>query len=446
MLAQDPSLKIAIVSYSATKAERWGRWLRRMIEAYGERFNLHLRSDSRAVDRFETTAGGQVVCVGVGGGLTGEQVDLMIIDDPVRGRAEAESPTYRESAWDWWESVGATRLSSRGKVVLMMTRWHADDLAGRILNREPRRWKELRIPAVRDLNAAAVRDPGGAEVYTLDGELISAQNRRPGYYKELEHTRSPYVWRSIYMQTPVVAEGNLFRRDDVRYWYPLASDPSHHDALGGRRISIDGVSCHVGEMTRFITVDLAASTKTSADWTVASCWAISLDGHLILLDRRKARIGEADHWDLVRPMVLVWACPQVYVEKGFIGTTLVRDATRSGVRIEGVDADTDKVTRALPATQRLKAHMVLFPAGADWLDDALDELAEFPSGAHDDFVDTFSYAARIISAHWNPPATGAEAEALARREDTRVKDRALSAAYESATGLRAVVDLNTAEW
>lgn len=713
MLAQDPTLKIAIVSYSSTKAERWGRWLRRMIEAYGERWNLHLRSDSRAVDRFETTAGGLVVSVGVGGGLTGEQVDLEIIDDPVRGRAEAESPTYRESAWDWWESVGSTRLSSRGKVVLMMcmtgdtpvllpdgtekplrdirpgdevatyedghlststvmnwvnqgpddlfrikmksgrsvranarhpfltidadgkeswlrtdqiqlgtriltatgesgvgsparpaaarqpdvkecatpatarlagrqasgrprstqppaagrasstvtgsptkrsissstarvatapsavspprtatpaptgtgssastttttpagsvdcsattatspsdtashpqpsapplttwsvtpdevvavepcgqedvfdlqiertenfianglvshnTRWHADDLAGRLLQREPGKWSTVRIPAVRDPDIPLVRDPDGAGVYTPDGELISAQNRRPGYYKDLEKTRSPYVWRSIFMQTPVLAEGNLFRRDDVRFWYPVASDTSHHDALGGRRLSIDGTARYVGDMTRFITVDLAASTKTSADWTVASCWAISLDGHLVLLDRRKARIGEADHWDLVRPMVLVWACPQVYVEKGFIGTTLVRDATRAGIRIEGVDADTDKVTRALPATQRLKAHMVLFPAGADWLDDALDELAEFPSGAHDDFVDTFGYAARIQAAHWTPAD---EVQRMADAVERTMRAQSVTAevrAYESATGLHGVVDLNTAEW
>jgi predicted phage terminase large subunit-like protein len=712
MLAQDPTLKLAIVSYSATKAERWGRWLRRMIEAYGERWGLALRTDSRAVDRFETTAGGQVVCVGIGGGLTGEQVDLAVLDDPVRGRAEAESLTYRERDWDWWESVGSTRLSSRGKVVLMMcmtgdtpvllpdgserplrdvrpgdvvatyergqlatsvvmnwanqgpddlfrikmksgrvvranarhpflaidangreqwlktgqirpgvriltatgasgaellapptgaidrldarecatrttarhgglraidppqpirstgakpdssigtasvrkkstssslsrtgsapsaasprptptpgptgagsfasttttrpdgfgdcsattatwpsdtaspqrpsapplttwnvtpdevvavepcgredvfdvqiartenfianglvshnTRWHADDLAGRLLVKEAGRWDVLRIPAVRDPEAPLVRDPEGASVYNRDGELISAQKRRPGYYRELQQTRSPYVWRSIYMQTPVVAEGNLFRRADARFWTPAASDTTHHDALGGRRIVIDGVARFVADMQRFITMDLAASKKTSADWTVASCWAITLEGVLVLLDRRRARLGEEDHWELAQPLTLIWACPQIYVERGFIGTTFVRDATMAGMRIEPLNADTDKITRALPATQRLKSHTVLFPAAVDWLDEWLDELAEFPTGAHDDQVDTFSYAARIVSAHWTPPSKTPERDLDEVERELRqaVEQRA----YAAATGTTAAVDLGTAEW
>jgi predicted phage terminase large subunit-like protein len=439
MLAQDPTLRIAIVSYSATKAERWGRWLRRAIESWGSQLGIELRADSRAVDRFETTAGGQVVSVGVGGGLTGEQVDLMVIDDPVRGRAEAESSTYREAAWDWWESVGATRMSARGKVLLMVTRWHADDLAGRLLAREPATWKVLRIPAVRDPEQPLVRGSDGASVYSPAGELISVQGRRPGYYRELKTKRSMYVWNSIYMQTPVAAKGNLFKRDDARFWHRMAADPTHHDPTGGRQISIDGKRFYVGDMTRFLTVDLAASTKTSADWTVASVWGISLDGWLVLLDMARARLGEEAHWDLVRPLCVKWAAPQVYVEKGFIGSTLVIDATRAGTRVAPVSPDADKVTRALPATQRMASHTAYFPADAEFLDTVLDELAAFPSGAHDDIVDTFSYAARIASAHWTPAAGEPQRSAPAGYSAT---DRA----YEASTGQRNPVDLSTAAW
>jgi predicted phage terminase large subunit-like protein len=328
----------------------------------------------------------------------------------------------------------------------MMTRWHADDLAGRILTREPSKWRQVRIPAVRDPNIPLVRDPDGAGVYNADGELISAQNRRPGYYKDLERTRSPYVWRSIYMQTPVLAEGNLFRRADARYWYRAASDTSHHDALGGRRITIDGAIRYVADMTRFITVDLAASTKTSADWTVAVCWAISLDGQLVMLDMKRARLGEEDHWDLIRPLTVLWGCPQVYVERGFIGTTLVRDATMAGMRIEALDVDKDKVTRALPATQRMRSHTAFFPADAEWLDTVLDELAEFPSGAHDDITDNFGHAARIVSAHWTPTR---QAERMADAIERMARTQAVTAearAYESATGITDQIDLATADW
>lgn len=444
MLAQDPTLRIAIVSYSATKAERWGRWLRRMIQEHGHRWDLYLRTDSRAVDHFETTAGGSVVSVGLAGGISGEPVDLMVIDDPVRGRAEAESPTYRDAAWDWWESNGATRGSSRFKVVLMLTRWHADDLAGRLIEKEPGRWKQLRIPAVRDPSLPVVRGNDGASVYDPSGELISVQGRRPGYFRELKKDRSLYVWNSIYMQAPVLAEGNLFRRDDARFWTEAPGDRSHHDPLGGKRIIVNGVMKYVADMTRFITMDLAASKKTSADWTVASCWAITLEGELLLLDRRRARLGEEEHWDLARPLTALWACPTVYVERGFIGTVLVVDATRSGVRILPLDVDADKVTRALPATQRMKSHTAYFPADAEWLDEWLDELASFPAGAHDDQVDTFGHAARVVSTHWSPPPNDPPPDPWELQD--KLREQAEERAYASATGGTEQVDIATADW
>jgi predicted phage terminase large subunit-like protein len=437
MLAQDPTLKIGIVSYSATKAERWGKWIRRMIEAHPE-LGIELMADSRAVDAYETTMGGGVVSVGVGGGLTGERIDLLIIDDPVRGRAESESSTYRDAAWDWWESVGATRSSSRYKVVLMMTRWHADDLAGRLLDREPDTWTVVRIPAVRDVTQPLVRGGDGASVYDPHGELISVQGRRPGYYRDLKAKRSMYVWNSIYMQTPVAAEGNLFNRADFRYWSVLEYDRSHHDPTGGLRIDVDGDRLFVGDMRRFITMDLASSTKTSADFTVASVWGITLDGRLILLDRVRKRIGEQAHADMLRPLCIRWAAPDVYVERGFIGTTLVIDATAAGIRIQPLTPDKDKITRALPATQRLASHTVFWPEAADWLDDWCDEIAGFPSWAHDDQVDTFAYAARIVSAHWTPR------HEQPSRPAPPPNDADL--AYAASTGLPSGIDLDRMDW
>jgi predicted phage terminase large subunit-like protein len=438
LLAQDPTLRIAIVSYNQSKAVRWGKWIRRAIEANPD-LGIQLMDDSRAVDSFETTAGGRVISVGIGGGISGEPVDVMIIDDPVRGRAEAESSTYREAAWDWWESNGATRGSARFKVVLMLTRWHADDLAGRLLAEEPGTWKVLRIPAVRDPATPLVRGSDGASAYAPNGELISVQHRAPGYFLDLKAKRSLYVWNSIYMQTPVAAEGNLFSRADFRYWIKTATDPSHHDPLRGARVIVDGTALFLADMTRFITMDLAASTKTSADWTVAAVWAITMDGRLLLLDRRRERIGEHAHWDLLRPLVTIWAAPDVYVEKGFIGTTLVIDATQAGIRIQPVTPDKDKITRSIPAANRLRAHTVFWPDGAPWLDEWEDEIAGFPTWANDDQLDCFSYAARISAAHWTPVPTKAPPRANGHRTDA---DRA----YEAATGNRVAIDLSRADW
>jgi predicted phage terminase large subunit-like protein len=422
LLSHDPTLRIAIVSYAANKAERWGRQIRRDILTHPE-LDITLRQDSRAAGRWETEQGGQLVCVGIAGGITGEPVDVLIVDDPVEGRAEAESVTYRNAAWDWWESNGSTRLSSRARVVLMMTRWHEDDLAGRMEINEPGDWRIVRVPAIAGPADPLGRRPGE--------ELTSVQRRKPGHFRKLEKTRSAYVWNSIYQQAPTAAEGNLFKRSDFRYWREMPADLGRHGVMGGRRMDLAGRAVMLDDCWRFMTVDLAASKRTSADFTVASVWAISLDGDLILLDRARARVEEQGHWDLVRPLRERWSVDTVFVERGFIGTTLVIDATQSGIPVQPLDADTDKLTRALPATNRVKQHRVWFPAHVDWLDDWCDELASFPSAAHDDQVDTLSYAARVVSAHWLPMESAEQARA---RRAAPPLDDVIGQAYAAATG------------
>lgn len=427
-LAADPTLRIAIVSYAENKAERWGRWLKRMIEGHPE-LGIELMADSRAAGRFETTAGGQVICVGMEGGITGEPVDDLYIDDPLRGRAEAESPTYRKRAWEWWESNGATRLSARGRVVLMLTRWHADDLAGRLQQEEVGEWTVLRIPAIRHPELPLVRGNDGASVYAPNGELISVQGRRPGYFQELKTKRSGYVWRSVYDQDPVAAEGNLFNRADFRYWTSLPRNRDHHDVLGGERVWLpdDDTAVYLGDYWRFITVDLAGSKSTSADYTVASVWCLTGNGTLILLDRIRQRLEEGNHWQAIKPLTARWQALDVFVEKGFIGTTMVVDATRAGMRVRPVDPDKDKITRAIPATHRVAAHTVWFPAEVTWLDEVCDEVAGFPTWAHDDFVDTLAYAVRLTAANWNPSDT---------KPTTRADPAAdaIAQAFEASTG------------
>jgi predicted phage terminase large subunit-like protein len=423
LLEHDPTLRIAIVSYAADKAVRWGRQIRRDVLTHTQ-LGIELRADSRAAGRWETTQGGGLVCVGIAGGITGEPVDVLIIDDPVEGRAEAESKTYRDAAWDWWESNGSTRLSSRGRVVLMMTRWHEDDLAGRLLKHEPGRWRVLKIPAIADGGA----DPIGRQ---LGDELPSVQRRRPGHFRWLKDHRSAYAWRSIYQQDPTAAEGNLFRRPDFRYWRAMPADSSRHGTAGGRRVDCDGRTVYLDDCWRFATIDLAASKRTSADWTVVSGWGIGPDGDLILLDRVRDRAEESEHFELARPLLSRWALDVVFVEQSFITATFVIDAVKAGIPIQPVTADTDKITRSLPATTRVKGHRVWFPAAADWLDDWCDELASFPSGTHDDQVDTFSYAARVAAAHWLPQDT------LDRPAVNGHGRGVMEQAYEAATGIHA---------
>jgi predicted phage terminase large subunit-like protein len=442
-LVSDPTLRIAIVSYSQGKAARWGKWIRRMIEAHPE-MGIELMAGSRAADRFETTLGGKVISVGIEGGITGESVDELIIDDPVRGRAEAESPTYREAAWEWWESNAMTRASSRFRVILMMTRWHAADLAGRLLQEEPGDWRVLRIPALREDADVIARGHAGQSAYNADGELISVQDRQPGWFRKLKELRSQYVWLSVYAQSPVAASGNLFRTADFRYWFRLRENKDYHDGLGGYRMALDGFSGeqrYLSGMTRFITMDLAASVKTSADYTVAAAWAITQDGLLLLLGLARKRVQEGDHFGLVRPLADQWHIRDVYVERGFIGTTLVIQATKAGYAVKPLAPDKDKITRALPAVDIVSQGRMLLPQGVDWLGDYLAEMAAFPQGEHDDIVDVTSYAVRVMAAHWLEPSKNITP---APRERIRPGD--VEVAFESATGLRDDLDYFKISW
>jgi predicted phage terminase large subunit-like protein len=219
------------------------------------------------------------------------------------------------------------------------------------------------------------------------------------------------VWSSLYQQRPTAAEGGLFKRGDWRYW-----TLGHHE--GRRFLHLDGARYDLADCQRFITIDLAASTKTSADFTVASVWAIPDSGDLVLLDRVRDRVPEMDHAEFIRPLRERWLTRYdvVHVEQSMQTSTLVYALGRAGVPTAPLKADADKITRALAAAGLVRQHKVWLPSDAAWLDVWLDELADFPNVAHDDQTDCLAYAARVaIAYHVAPePAEVTEARRMAR--------------------------------
>lgn len=386
----DPALRIVVASYDKDVSVRWGRTIKRDIEEYPE-LGITLRADTKAAGQWNTVEGGGLYCTGVRGGLSGRPVDLLIIDDPVKDRAAAESAAIREATWDWWENVAKVRAM---RTVLIQTRWHTDDLAGRLLEREAGEWVVISIPAIAEERDDPLgRQPGE--------ELEPARERPPGYYAGLQKTISPYVWSSLYQQHPTAAEGGIFKRADWRFWQ------LYYDEHGGVMLRLDTNSYALTDCHRFATIDLAASTKTSADWTVAAVWAITPGGELVLLDRVRLRVPEVDHAGLVTPLRQRWLGPYdvVHIESRMFGTTLVYALGRAGVPVAELQADKDKLTRALPYAGLVRQHRVWLPANLDDLDGWLDEHADFPKATHDDQVDVGAYATRVVEAHWLPPET-----------------------------------------
>jgi hypothetical protein len=149
-LSQYPQANIIAASHTTELAEKWGRKVRNLVSEHGKTLGIELSGDSQAAGRWSLKGGGEYYAAGVGVGIAGFRADLAIIDDPVRSREDAESETVREKLWDWYQSDLSTRLKPGGRIVLIQTRWHEDDLAGRLLEAQAAggdQWTILSLPA-----------------------------------------------------------------------------------------------------------------------------------------------------------------------------------------------------------------------------------------------------------------------------------------------------------
>jgi predicted phage terminase large subunit-like protein len=395
----DPAMRIIMISYSDEIARRWGSDVKRDFETFnGDEattdLGIRLRSDSRAAGRWQIEGHrGGMLCAGVAGSVTGRPAEVILIDDPIKDLEQAQSPSYRERFVRFWQAVAVPRLGPGARVVLVQTRWHEGDAAGWLLENEGRkedggRWTVINIPAQAEDGEDDLlgRSPGEY--------MISARGDRD--WEGIKKSVGSYVWSALYQGRPAPAEGGLFKRLWWRYWSPA---PRIENA---ERLDLGGHVYALSDCWRFLTGDLAASTRTSADWTVAAAWALTHDGDLVLLDRMKAKVGETNHFDLFRPLAERWRVDTAFIEKSFQSSTLAIDATQNGLHITPVDAEGDKFSRALPYSARASGGRVWLPAGATWLGDWVDEHSAFPNGSHDDQVDVGSYAVRVAVTKWAP--------------------------------------------
>jgi predicted phage terminase large subunit-like protein len=394
LLLDDPDQRIIIISYSGEIALRWGAEIKRALETFnGDEgtvdLGLRLREDSRAAGRWQIAGHkGGVYCAGVAGQITGRPGDRILVDDPLKNLEEAQSAKYRDRAMRTWQGVLIPRMAPNTTVTWIQTLWHESEPIQQILANEGDDWDVVRIPAICD----EPNDPLGRQI----GEpMQSARGNRD--WAKIRRDVGEYVFAALYQQRPAPAEGGLFKRLWWRYWSP---GPMFD---GRERVDLAGRSWPLDECWRFITGDLAASTKTSADWTVAAAWALTLDGDLVLLDFNRAKVGEADHYDLFRPLAQRWQVDTAFIEATQHSMTLTAEAARSGLHVTPLKAETDKFSRALPYSARASGGRVWLPAGQPKVADFVAEHASFPNGAHDDLVDVGSYAVRVTVTRWAPP-------------------------------------------
>lgn len=383
-LGKNPNLKIVGSSYSADLAEQFSRAIQRTIDTKeyqaifpntylnGSNVRTDVKGYLRNVDIFEiVNHKGFYKAVGVGGSLTGTPVDIAIIDDPVKDASEANSTTYRQRVWDWYNTVLTTRLHNDSKQLFIMTRWHEDDLAGRILKAEPQEWTVLSIPAICEEDH--------------DGEINSPRKVGEALWEERhslakltkQKGRAPREFSALYQQHPTIVGGNIVKSN----WFA--------------RISMNEfIRLHHSEPVIFF-MDTAYTEKSNNDPTgiIATC---KIGNDLYIIHGEKVR---KEFPDLIR-FIPNYVKSHGYTAKSTIriepkanGLSVIQQLKETtGLNVTKTPTPKEsKETRLNTASPAVECGRVVLVDGA-WNTDFIDEVCGFPSKPHDEYVDILCYA------------------------------------------------------
>lgn len=377
-LAHDPELRIVSASYAQGLANRNGRAVRNAIATHPE-LGISIARDNGAASEWtiERHRGG-VLSVGRGAGVSGRPADCLIIDDPLKDRAEADSQTIRDTCWDWWTDALSARLAPGAPVVLIMTRWHSDDMAARLLKDDNgATWTVLNIPAQCE-NAAT--DPLGRR----PGEYMqSARGRTTAQWEARKQTVGSRTWAALYQGHPSPAEGGLIHRD----WWRTYDLPLWE-------VRPDGSCWTRGYDQLLMSADLTFTGGDTSDYVAIGVWA-RRGPDAWLLDQVHARMDFTATIAAFKRLAAKW--PQAVlklVEDKANGPALISSLAASVPGIVGYTPQGSKTARASAWSPLVESRHVWLPAPrlAPWVGDYIEECAQFPTGAHDDQVDQTSMA------------------------------------------------------
>lgn len=406
---------IISLSYGADLARRFGRRVRHICrqDNYVKQFGCSVTADNQAVDQWSLTNGSTYKATGILGGVTGNRADLAIIDDPIAGREEAESEIIREKTWDAMKDDVLTRLKPHGKLCLILTRWHEDDPAGRILGEDwegesglhkgtdGRWWLVLCVPLI----AVADDDPlGRARGDILWPEWFSSR------HVELARAQGERSWNSLYQQRPSASDGNILMKSQWRCWPHGKPDPTPEQVINPR----DTKPPEFGTWKQCILVyDTALEESEQADYSAMTAWlsfertvkipqrkmAEQKMQNLLMIGAWRSKVQAADLLDIVLTHIKEFKPDRVIIEKRASGHQLIQELRRRRPRHQygevlieawlppGPPRATGKVPRANGASLSLNEGSVWYMPGR-MTEAVIKECAAFPNGRNDDWTDT----------------------------------------------------------
>lgn len=374
LLLNRPTARILYTTYESTLAWRKSRIARKYARGVGLRF----APGSRSVQEWNLVEGGGVTAVGLGGAITGLGFDFTFIDDPYKGRAEAESEITRESRWESFRNDVWTRKEPGGSVLVNMARWHEDDLIGRLSDQKIEGapdWVRINLEALDD--SVAPPKPLWPERWSV-AEL-----------KQIRAQVGEYAWASLYMGNPAAREGNIFKRAWMNNRYDKYDAPKFNESARPTLITYTVNGKPVTVPVKYIVQFVDGAWKEGLGNDFSVILTLATDGvNFFIVDVWRQRV---EYPELVKACVGEYSKykPMVQlIENSASGIAVLQQLKRESiVPVVPLNQTQSKETRANISAPMFEAGRVWLPKNAPWVDKFINELCVFPNGAHDDQVD-----------------------------------------------------------
>ena len=368
VLGRHPTWRIIEASYNEDTAERFCRRNKEKLNQFGATlFSQKIGAINRATEFELENSQGRMISRGIMSGITGNPANLLIIDDPIKNRVEADSETTRSRVWEEWQNSLKSRLAAGAKVIVIMTPWHEDDIAARILNTEPNA-RLLRLPVEAEANDPLGREVGSALCPELGKGDDWLRDFKPSYIKDPEG--GARAWAALYQCSPRVEGGNIVHRDWWQYY-----NPKDITAFATSVISVDA-AFKGGEKNDFVAITVWG--KRNNDYYCRYC----LNQHL----------------DFPGTLQAIRTVKRLFPDTGAV---LIEDKANGSAAVSvlqhemfciPVNPKGGKVARVHAVSPAIESGHVYLPVGAPWASELVDQFSSFPAAAHDDIVDSCTQA------------------------------------------------------